>query len=297
MRFALLAVPVLLCQSGFGADEVSTIRAYVDTDICARLMLGPISPERMACSAKMGKDKDQPLLVRLSDNMLLSVNKTKMIEKMVGQFAEASGTLKVKAGTMKLQDVKAIEPGAIPAGPERKLLETGPRKEPDPKVWEKVRHELAMMPYISEFDFISFTMVGSDVILTGWTVRQTNRDTAFNVVKNVPGVESVVNNIDILPLGSFDMQIRAGARAALQMNLSRYFWGSGSDIKIVVKNGQIILVGTVSSQGDSDLANIKCNGVPGAFQVFNMLRVANPPKPKKEKAQSAAEERTGRRAG
>jgi hyperosmotically inducible periplasmic protein len=300
MRVALLAIPVLLCQSGFGADEISTIHAYVDTDICARLMLGPITPERKACSEKMGKDKDQPLLVRLSDNMILSVNKNKMIEKMVGQLAEASGTIKVKAGTMKLQDVKAVDAAAIPAGPERKLLETGPRKEPDPKTWEKVRHELAMMPYISEFDFISFTMVGSDVILTGWTVRQTNRDTALNVVKDVPGVGSVVNNIDILPLGSFDMQIRAGARAALQMNLSRYFWGSGSDIKIVVKNGQIILVGTVSSQGDSDLATIKCNGVPGAFKVFNLLRVANPPKekPKKEKAQSTgSEERTGSRAG
>ena len=62
-------------------------------------------------------------------------------------------------------------------------------------------------------------------------------------------MESVVNNIDLLPLGSFDMQIRAGARAALQRQLSRYFWGNGSDIKIVVKNGQIILLGSVANQG------------------------------------------------
>ncbi|HVO96944.1 MAG TPA: BON domain-containing protein [Bryobacteraceae bacterium] len=285
MRVALLTIPILLCQSGFGADEVSKIHAYVDTDICARLMLGPITPERRACSEKMGKDQDEPLLVRLSDNMVLAVNKRKMIENMVGQLVEASGTMKVKAGTIKLQDVKAIEPGAIPAGPERKLLERGPRNEPDPKVWEKVRHELAMMPYISEFDFISFTMMGSDVILTGWTVRQTNRDTAFNLVKDIPGVGTVVNNIDILPLGTFDMQIRAGARAALQMNLSRYFWGNGSDIKIIVKNGQILLVGTVSTQTDSDLATMRCNQVRGAFKVFNLLRVANPPK---EKGQAAA---------
>ena len=152
-----------------------------------------------------------------------------------------------------------------------------------------------MMPYVSEFDFISFTLTGPEVILTGWTVRQTNRDYAYNVVKNVPGVESVVNNIDILPLGSFDMQIRAGARAALQRNLSRYFWGSGSDIKIVVKNGQIILLGTVASKGDSDIANIQCNSVRNAFKVFNLLRVDSSPK-KKEKAQSVTtEQKTGRR--
>ena len=176
MRIGLLAIPVLLCQSGFGADETSTFRAYVDTDICARLMLGPITPERKECSEKMGKDKNEPVLVRLSNNMVFAVNKQKMIEKMVGQLAEVSGDIKVKAGTMKLQDVKPVEPGAIPAGPERRLLERGAKTEPNPQTWEKVRHELAMMPYVTEFDFISFTMTGPEVILTGWTVRQTNRD-------------------------------------------------------------------------------------------------------------------------
>jgi osmotically-inducible protein OsmY len=124
-------------------------------------------------------------------------------------------------------------------------------------------------------------LTGADVILTGWTVRQTNRDYAYNVVKDVKGVETVVNNIEILPLGSFDMQIRAGARAALQRNLSRYFWGSGSDIKIVVKNGQVILLGTVATKADSDIANIQVNSVRNVFKVFNMLRVDNSPQKKK----------------
>jgi osmotically-inducible protein OsmY len=130
-----------------------------------------------------------------------------------------------------------------------------------------------MMPYISEFDFISFTQSGSDVILTGWTVRSTNRSTAYNVVKDIPGVETVINNIEVLPLGSIDMQLRAAARAALQRQLSRYFWGNGSDIKIIVKNGQIILLGSVATKSDSDVAFIQCNSVSGAFKVFNMLRV------------------------
>jgi osmotically-inducible protein OsmY len=93
-------------------------------------------------------------------------------------------------------------------------------------------------------------------------------------VKNIEGVNQITNNIDVLPMGSFDMQIRAGARAALQRNLSRYFWGSGSDIKIVVKNGSIILLGRVATQSDVDVANIQCNTVPNAFHVFNMLKVA-----------------------
>jgi hyperosmotically inducible protein len=128
--------------------------------------------------------------------------------------------------------------------------------------------------------------------LTGWTVRATNRDTAFNIVKSIEGVETVINNIDVLPLGSFDMQIRAGARAALQRHLSRYFWGSGSDIKIVVKRGSIILLGTVTNKTDVDIANIQCNSVSGAFHVFNMLRV-QASQPKKSKTQGVSKPEPG----
>jgi hyperosmotically inducible protein len=207
--------------------------------------------------------------------MVLNVNKDKMINALVGQLVEASGELKVKNGEVKLQAVTPIQASSIPAGdPARKLLDVRTYRAKDaPQTYEKIRHELAMMPYISEFDFISFAMVGDSVILSGWTVRQTNRSDAQNIVKNIEGVGTVINNIDILPLGSFDMRIRAAARGALQTNLSRYFWGSGSDIKIIVKNGDIILIGTVTNQGDKDIANIRCNQVSGAFHIFNLLRV------------------------
>jgi osmotically-inducible protein OsmY len=255
--------------------EVSTFPAYVDSDICARLMLGPITSDRMECSQKTHKDGAGPVLVRLSNNMVLNVNKDKMINKLVGQLANVSGELKVKSGEVKLQAVTPIEASSIPAGdPGRKLLDVRTYRTKDaPQTYEKIRHELAMMPYISEFDFISFAMLGDTVILSGWTVRETNRSDAQNIIKNIEGVGTIVNNIDVLPLGSFDMRIRAAARAALQANLSRYFWGSGSDIKIIVKNGDVIVLGTVANQGDKDIAGIRLNGIPGAFHIFNLLRV------------------------
>lgn len=288
MRMVLLVTVAAILPAGVRAGEVSTFRTYVDTELCARLMLGPITPARVECSKNTAKDKADSALVRLSNNMVFTVNKPKMLQPLVGGFAEATGEIKVKDGTMKLQDVKAIESGGIAAGdPDRRLLEANRQTAADPQTWEKVRHELAMMPYVTEYDFISFTLSGSEVILTGWTVRQTNRDYAYNVVKHVPKVETVVNNIEILPLGSFDMRIRAGVRAALQRFLSRYFWGSGSDIKIVVKNGQVILLGTVASKADSDVAYMQANAVPSVFKVFNMLRVGEP---EKKKAQSRLEQ-------
>src|SRR5205823_1825682 len=123
------------------------------------------------------------------NNMVFNVNKQKMINKLVGQLADISGDLNIKNASVKLKEVTPIQEGQIPKGdPDRKLLDVRNYKVANgPQVFEKIRHELAMMPYISEFDFISFTMLGNDVILTGWTVRQTNRSEAQNRIKNIEG--------------------------------------------------------------------------------------------------------------
>jgi BON domain len=279
-KMFLVVLSLLLGSVVCVSDEVATFHAYIDSDLCARLMLGPITEARVSCSEKTHKEGSNAVVVRLKDNTVFDVNKEKMVKDRIAKFAEVTGEVKLKSGGLKLQDVKPLEAGSIPPGdPSRKLLDVRTFKtKGSEQVFEKVRHELAMMPYISVFDFISFTMVGEDVILTGWTVRQTNRSEAYNRVKLIEGVRGIVNNIEVLPLGSTDMQIRAGARAALQRYLSRYFWGSGSDIKIVVKNGNIILLGSVASKADSDIANIQCNSVPFAFHVFNLLRIQEPAK-------------------
>jgi osmotically-inducible protein OsmY len=44
-------------------------------------------------------------------------------------------------------------------------------------------------------------------------------------------------------------------------------------IHIIVKNGRIILEGTVQSQSDKNVAEIRAKGVPGAFAVDNQLQV------------------------
>jgi osmotically-inducible protein OsmY len=258
-------------------DDVPSFYAYVDSDLCARLMLGPITTSRVDCSVKTFKQGSNPVLVRLDDNTLLSVNKEKMLRDHVGGFGEAVGEIRGNSGTMRLASFSPTERGDIPAGPAHKLLDVRTyRAVGSDQLHEKIRHELAMIAYITTFDFISFTLVGNDVILTGWTVRDTNRSDAEFRAKRVEGVGRVINNIDILPLGGNDMEIRAAARAALQRNLSTYFWSSGSDIKIIVRNGTIILLGSVRTQQDSDIATIQTNTIPFVFHVFNLLRVTMP---------------------
>ena len=74
------------------------------------------------------------------------------------------------------------------------------------------------------------------------------------------GKSTDVDDIDVLPLGSFDMQIRAGARAALQRHLARYFWGSGSDIKIMQRVPNIIRQELVEIQPQSVSLTIRGHG-------------------------------------
>jgi osmotically-inducible protein OsmY len=285
MKKAQLTLFILLLCSGLFAasDDISSFHAYVDSDVCARLMLGPITTARIECSQKTYKDGSNPVLVRLSDNTIFDVNKQKMVKDHVGKLVSVTGEAKTKNGTMKIQSAMPVDAASIPAeDPGRKLLDVRTYKtQASGQLYEKIRHELAMIAYITDFDFISFTLVDKTVILTGWTVRETNRSDAYHRVKNIEGVGEVINNIDVLPLGQSDMQIRASARAKLQQMLSTYFWSNGSDIKIVVKNGNIILLGTVRTKEDSDIATIQCNSVSMAFHVFNLLRVETPTEKKK----------------
>jgi hypothetical protein len=124
MKAALWLTPTLLCSGALAADEVSSFRAYVDSDLCARLMLGPITASRIECSQSTFKEQSPPVLIRLQNNMVFSVDKEKMIGPLVGQLAEVSGVLKPKDGTLKLKDARAVTAEAIPAGdPARKLLD------------------------------------------------------------------------------------------------------------------------------------------------------------------------------
>ena len=68
---------LLLCSSSYLAqkDEGPPFHAYVDSDLCARLMLGPITTARQECSVKTYKDGSNAVLVRLDDNTVFSVNK------------------------------------------------------------------------------------------------------------------------------------------------------------------------------------------------------------------------------
>jgi osmotically-inducible protein OsmY len=143
-------------------------------------------------------------------------------------------------------------------------------------VEQQVRHELRMLPFYSIFDDLNYTVRGDTVTLTGKVTRPTLKSDAEAVVKRIEGVSKVDNQIEVLPLSSFDNRLRRAVYARLfniNSPLFRYGLGADPSIHIIVENGHVTLKGTVSNQSDKNIAGLYAGGIFGVFSVTNDLTV------------------------
>ena len=110
----------------------------------------------------------------------------------------------------------------------------------------------------------------------GQVTRPTLKSDAEGVVKNIEGVATVKNEIEVLPLSPMDDQLRRAVFRAVygEAGLNRYAVQAIPAIHIIVKNGNVALEGVVDSEMDSNLANLRANQVPNVFSVKNNLVVA-----------------------
>ena len=145
------------------------------------------------------------------------------------------------------------------------------------RIAKEVRHELLMLPWYSLFDDLEYSVQGGTVTLSGYVTgaHAATKDQAAGVVKDIEGVDKVVNNIKVLPPSPLDDQVREQTYATLSRtgSLSRYFWEAAPSIHIIVENQRVTLRGIVNNEGDKNMATIAANTVPGVFQVTNELRV------------------------
>lgn len=140
---------------------------------------------------------------------------------------------------------------------------------------KSIRKELATLPYYGVFDNLAYT-VSSDgtVTLLGQVLRPTTKSDAEARVRRLAGVTRVVNQIEVLPLSSFDDSIRlAAARTIFNTGgLYRYAMGANPSIHIIVNHGHLTLEGVVANELDRRLAYMAARNVPGTFTVTNNLR-------------------------
>ncbi len=143
------------------------------------------------------------------------------------------------------------------------------------RVMEKIRKELVTLPFYGVFDNLAYSFDGQTATLYGQVVRPTTRSDAERRVRKIAGVARVVNQIEVLPLSSFDDSIRQRAYRQIfgTAGLYRYAMGVNPSVHIVVNRGHLTLEGVVANEGDRRLARIAALQVPGVFSVTNNLRL------------------------
>jgi len=171
------------------------------------------------------------------------------------------------------------------------------------RIVKEVQKKLAGLTNYSVFDWLTFGIQGKTIILRGYASRPILKSDAANAVKRIQGVESVDNEIEVLPNSPNDDRIRASVynRIYTQATLRKYNANQGSvaqalgpggrsvalmaggitndppigfhAIHIIVKNGNVILYGVVNNDTDKAIAGMQANSAPGAFSIDNDLIV------------------------
>ncbi len=152
-----------------------------------------------------------------------------------------------------------------------------PSRLPQSELEQQVRHALVTQPFYTLYDDLNYQVSGSTVTLTGKVLVPTLKSDAEAAVKRIAGVTQVVNQIDVLPLSSFDNQVRRAVYMTLFSSnspLFRYGLGADPSIHIVVENGHVTLTGTVASAVDKTTATHFVSGLFGVFSVTNDLTVS-----------------------
>ncbi len=143
------------------------------------------------------------------------------------------------------------------------------------RIEREVRREIVTLPFYSLFDHFAFRVDGETVTLMGKVSRPTLKSDAENVVKKIEGVETVRNEIVVLPVSPNDDRLRLALYQAIYGHsaLQTLAIRAVPPIHIIVENGNVTLEGVVANEMQRTIANVQANGVSGVFSVTNNLRV------------------------
>jgi hyperosmotically inducible periplasmic protein len=152
---------------------------------------------------------------------------------------------------------------------------TGTANEQNTILGREIHHQLSVLPFYSVFDYITFTLKGNNVILSGQVLRRSLREHAEGTIRNIEGVGTVANQIEVLPASLSDDDLRNSIYRAVYEDsaLERYAIENVPPVHIVVKNGAVVLEGTVDSLADKNLAGSRAARVSNVQGVRNNLVV------------------------
>jgi hyperosmotically inducible periplasmic protein len=149
----------------------------------------------------------------------------------------------------------------------------------DSDISKRVLHEIRMYPYYTMWDNLKFSVNNGNVELSGQVTEPYKKSDIARVVQKVPGVTSVSNDIEVLPLSPNDNRLRVQIARAIFRDpvLSRYSLGAIPSIHIIVDNGHVTLEGVVQNEMDKNIAGMRASGTGLSFgPITNNLQVEHP---------------------
>jgi hyperosmotically inducible protein len=148
----------------------------------------------------------------------------------------------------------------------------------DQGIEKRTGHEIRMYPRYSLWDNITYRVANGNVELDGQVSQPYKKSDLENIIKHIPGVTSVTNNLKVLPLSPNDDRLRVQVARAIFRDpvLSQFSWGPVPAIHIIVDNGRVTLEGVVDTETEKNVAGIRANSAGLSFgMVTNNLRVAS----------------------
>ena len=83
------------------------------------------------------------------------------------------------------------------------------------RIAKEVRHELVTLPFYLVFDHLDLRVDGGTVTLLGQVTQAALKSDAEKAVKQIPGVRSVNNQIEVLPPSPTDEKLRLAEYLAI----------------------------------------------------------------------------------
>lgn len=148
----------------------------------------------------------------------------------------------------------------------------------DSELANKVAHEIRMYSHYTIWDNVNLRVRDGNVEISGQVSEPYKKADMQRLAQSVPGVASVTNNLEVLPLSSFDNRLRLQVARAIYRDaaLSRYAIQAVPPIHIIVNNGHVTLEGVVNNELEKNVAGMRANSAGLSFgQVTNNLRVEN----------------------
>lgn len=148
----------------------------------------------------------------------------------------------------------------------------------DQQLAKEVGDQIHNNLFYTVFDWIVVQVQGGAVTLSGYVSYAWAKTVFQHLAETVPGVKQVDNEIQALPLSTYDDRLRQSIALAIYSDpmFEGYAYDTDPPIHIIVNNGKVTLMGVVNTPLEKNSAERIVLFNTEAFGVTNDLEVRNP---------------------